>query len=104
MSPSLCEDRRIVDEKAELDYDQDENDNLRKEEDENEELQKFTKPEKTFTGLELHLFRLRTECDGAFVQRLGVSLERTLRDVGTTQQAATQPEMEVNSEYRKGVY
>lgn len=32
MSPSLCEDRRIVDEKAELDYDQDENDNLRKEE------------------------------------------------------------------------
>lgn len=43
LSPSLCEDRRIVDEKAELDYDQDENDNLRKEEDENGELQKFTK-------------------------------------------------------------
>jgi hypothetical protein len=50
LSPSLCEDRRIVDEKAELDYDQDENDNLRKEEDENGELQKFTKPEKNVHG------------------------------------------------------
>ena len=50
MSPSLCEDRRIVDKKAELDYDQDENDNLRKEDDENEQLQKFTKPEKNVQG------------------------------------------------------
>lgn len=97
MSPSLCEDRRIVDEKAELDYDQDENDNLRKEEDENEELQKFTKPEKTFTGLELHLFRPRTESDGAYVQRLGVSLGRSPHDVGTTQQAVTQPEIKLSS-------
>ena len=47
---------------------------------------------KTFTGLELHLFRPRTECDGAFVQRLGVSLGRSPHDVGTTQQAVTQPE------------
>jgi hypothetical protein len=30
LSASLCEDRRTVDEKAEFDYDQDENDNLRK--------------------------------------------------------------------------
>ena len=96
MSASLCEDRRTVDEKAEFDYDQDENDNLRKEEDENEELQKFTKPEKTFTGLELHLFRPRTECDGAFVQRLGVSLGRSPLDVGTTQQVVTQPETKVS--------
>lgn len=58
MSPSLCEDRRIVDEKAELDYDQDENDNLRKEEDENEELQKFTKPEKRSGVLSCIFFAL----------------------------------------------
>ena len=82
----------ILVKKPKLDYDQEENDNLRKEEDENEELQKFTKPEKTFTGLELHLFRPRTESDGAYVQRLGVSLGRSPHDVGTTRQAVTQPE------------
>ena len=52
---------------------------------------------KTFRGLELHLFRPRTECDGAFVQRLGVSLGRSPHDVGTTQQAVTQPEIKLSS-------
>ena len=59
MSPSLCEDSRIVDEKAELDYDQDENDNLRKEEDENEKLQEFTKPETSSRVLSCIFFALR---------------------------------------------
>ena len=34
MSPSLCEDIMILVKKPKLDYDQEENDNLRKEEDE----------------------------------------------------------------------
>ena len=92
MSPSLCEDRRIVDEKAELDYDQDENDNLRKEEMRMKNCKSSLNQKKTFTGLELHLFRPRTESDGAYVQRLGVSLGRSPHDVGTTRQAVRQPE------------
>ena len=57
---------------------------------------------KTFRGLELHLFRPRTECDGAYVQRLGVSLGRSPHDVGTTRQAVTQPETKSSSGKRKG--
>ena len=42
-------------------------------------------------------FGPQTEFDGAYVQRLGVSLGQSPHDVGTTQQAVTQPEIKLSS-------
>ena len=53
-----------------------------------------------FTGLELHLFRPRTECDGAAVQRWGGELGRSPHGAGTSRQAAMQPE----SNLQEGVW